>query len=465
MTESSEPKIYQIDSGLDDRAKHEKLNFILRQIQNGIGSTAKAVATLQSSGSGGGTSDHAALTHLSYATSGHTGFAPTAHTHSHPTLSNLDFASSGHTGFIGGSGTIGRISKFTAADTIGDSIIYENAGKIGIAEPSPEAILDAANMHTLYTDYEGGAAPSAPAAGHLRIYAATDAGINAMEAMDPTGLTGRLLQDTFRIARNTSGSPIGKAKAVYFTGSTGQKPNFSPAKSDSLTTMQAIGVTTAAVNDNNFTRLMVTGRLAGFDTTMWNEGDSLYVSSTTAGELTNVKPGFPLFAQLVATVEYKHATQGAILVNCHDIQSIGTTDHSQLSNLVAPADDHTQYLPISGNRAMDGQLGPKVVTLSDAAIIATDATLGNHFRVTLGGNRTLGNPTGAYDGQILRIELAQDGTGGRTISFGNKIIKPSNVPTIILTTTPTAVDMIQLVYNSVQDKYVITGVLTNIYGV
>ncbi len=38
----------------------------------------------------------------------------------------------GGSGWIGGSGTVNRISKFTAATTIGDSAIYESSGNIGI---------------------------------------------------------------------------------------------------------------------------------------------------------------------------------------------------------------------------------------------------------------------------------------------------------------------------------------------
>ena len=46
-----------------------------------------------------------------------------------------------------------------------------------------------------------------------------------------------------------------------------------------------------------------------------------------------------------------------------------------------------------------GSFTSAAVTLTDAATIATDASLGNLFRVTLGGNRTLGNPTNPVDGQ------------------------------------------------------------------
>ena len=50
------------------------------------------------------------------------------------------------------------------------------------------------------------------------------------------------------------------------------------------------------------------------------------------------------------------------------------------------------------------------VTLTDAPVIATDASLSNHFRVTLGGNRVLGNPTNPTDGQKVIWEIVQDAT-------------------------------------------------------
>jgi len=48
---------------------------------------------------GGGTTDHAALTHLAYADAGHTGFATSGHGHAHSALTALDYASAAHTDF------------------------------------------------------------------------------------------------------------------------------------------------------------------------------------------------------------------------------------------------------------------------------------------------------------------------------------------------------------------------------
>jgi hypothetical protein len=59
------------------------------------------------------------------------------------------------------------------------------------------------------------------------------------------------------------------------------------------------------------------------------------------------------------------------------------------------------------------------VALTDQASIATDASLGGFFTVTLGGNRTLANPTSLTAGLAYTWKLTQDGTGTRTLAFGS----------------------------------------------
>lgn len=93
------------------------------------------------------------------------------------------------------------------------------------------------------------------------------------------------------------------------------------------------------------------------------------------------------------------------------------------------------------------------VTLTDAATIATDASLGNLMRVTLGGNRTLGNPTNAVDGQLVTWMVKQDGTGSRTLTMDTKFRFGSDITSITLTTTPGKTDHIGARYNSSDDKW------------
>ena len=63
------------------------------------------------------------------------------------------------------------------------------------------------------------------------------------------------------------------------------------------------------------------------------------------------------------------------------------------------------------------RLTPASVSLVDGANIALDASQGDVFIVTLGGNRTLSAPTNPKGGQRFTLIVKQDGTGGRKLSF------------------------------------------------
>jgi hypothetical protein len=84
------------------------------------------------------------------------------------------------------------------------------------------------------------------------------------------------------------------------------------------------------------------------------------------------------------------------------------------------------------------------VTLTDASTITPNLAESNVFTVTLGGNRTMANPTNIVAGQAGSIFLVQDGTGSRTLSWGSYWdFIGGTAPT--LTTTAGAVDRIDYV--------------------
>jgi len=56
--------------------------------------------------------------------------------------------------------------------------------------------------------------------------------------------------------------------------------------------------------------------------------------------------------------------------------------------------------------------------LTDGATINWDADNGVIATVTLGGNRTLANPTNLNNAGTLVLIVKQDGTGSRTLSYG-----------------------------------------------
>jgi hypothetical protein len=85
-----------------------------------------------------------------------------------------------------------------------------------------------------------------------------------------------------------------------------------------------------------------------------------------------------------------------------------------------------------------------ITALTDGATITPDFSASNNFSVTLGGNRTLANPTNIVAGQSGVIFVSQDATGSRTLSFGSYWDFPGGTaPT--LTTAASSVDLIAYV--------------------
>jgi hypothetical protein len=82
-----------------------------------------------------------------------------------------------------------------------------------------------------------------------------------------------------------------------------------------------------------------------------------------------------------------------------------------------------------------------ITALTDGATITPNMNTANNFSVTLGGNRTLANPTNLTAGQSGVIVITQDGTGSRTLAYGSNFKFPGGTaPT--LTTTASAVDVL-----------------------
>lgn len=99
------------------------------------------------------------------------------------------------------------------------------------------------------------------------------------------------------------------------------------------------------------------------------------------------------------------------------------------------------------------------LALTDGATITPDFSLDNNFTLTLGGNRTLANPTNLNAGQSGVIFISQDGTGSRTLAYGSSWDFPSQTaPT--LTTTANAVDV--LVYTVRSSTSIAAQLITNI---
>jgi hypothetical protein len=92
-----------------------------------------------------------------------------------------------------------------------------------------------------------------------------------------------------------------------------------------------------------------------------------------------------------------------------------------------------------------------VAALTDGANIATDASAGEIFTVTLGGNRTFDAPTNARDGMRRTWRIRQDATGTRTFTLASGtggFTLGSLIPNVTPNTAANKVAYLTAIYDS-----------------
>jgi hypothetical protein len=75
--------------------------------------------------------------------------------------------------------------------------------------------------------------------------------------------------------------------------------------------------------------------------------------------------------------------------------------------------------PIAASTLTATRAYMNVVSVSDGSTITLDMNQGNNFNVTLGGARTLANPTNTTVGQSGIVFISQNTSGGSTLAYGN----------------------------------------------
>jgi len=91
-------------------------------------------------------------------------------------------------------------------------------------------------------------------------------------------------------------------------------------------------------------------------------------------------------------------------------------------------------------------------TLTDATNISWNLDIAQVAQVTLADNRTLDNPTNMRNGGHYTLRVIQDGTGSRTLAYGNAYLFPYGVAPI-LSTAGSSIDVLTFISDG-----------TNMYG-
>jgi len=144
-----------------------------------------------------------------------------------------------------------------------------------------------------------------------------------IDIVHPNGVVQSVGQETYAYVRNKTGSTIPDGTAVRFAGAEQNGESrllVAPMQANNeFPTLYVLGVTTEDIADDADGRVTVWGKVRNIDTTgpgaeSWNVGDIIFVSPTTAGGLTNVRPTAPNNVIPIAAVLRVDATEGEIFV-------------------------------------------------------------------------------------------------------------------------------------------------------
>lgn len=199
-----------------------------------------------------------------------------------------------------------------------------------------------------------------------------------------------------------------------------------------------------------------TGRLKmGDGVQAWNDLDYFPPLDELVSGVASVdgRTGVVTLADLYAAISHSHS-QSQVTNLVDDLSGKASTSHNHDGSYSASGHNHTGVYSVVGHL----HVAPAApVALVDGANIATDASLSNYFRVTLGGNRTLDNPIGMVDGQRVLWEIAQDSAGNRTLALASAFIFGADITSITLSTAANKVDLLGAIYKASTGKWLVAA--------
>jgi hypothetical protein len=222
----------------------------------------------------------------------------------------------------------------------------------------------------------------------------------------------------FVTARNNTGTEIGIGKVVYLSGATGNKATMALAQADSeATSARTIGITKAAVPNNQDGDVIISGEITGLDTSAFNAGDVLYLSETTAGGLRVGLPTQPNHGVVIGIVTRSHPSLGSIEVTIQNYQEL-----EELSDVLISSETNLDLL--SWDSASSVWKNKSFATLG----LLTSASAASTYQTIAGMSSYLAkadNLSGLANLATSRTNLGLGTTD--TVSFGEvRIPSPDN---------------------------------------
>lgn len=138
-------------------------------------------------------------------------------------------------------------------------------------------------------------------------------------------------------------------QVVVITGATGQRLSVKLAQGNNdANSAGTLGVVTETINANQEGFITISGQVREINTTgslqgeTWSDGDLLFLSATTPGAITNIRPIAPNHTVNIGYVEYAHAIHGKIYVkvdNGYELGELHDVDTSESKTTPIDADN------------------------------------------------------------------------------------------------------------------------------
>ena len=114
---------------------------------------------------------------------------------------------------------------------------------------------------------------------------------------------------------NGAGTTINKGEVVYIAGAQGNAIVVGEAIASLSHDSEVIGVALENIINGGYGSIVIHGIIDGLNTDSFSEGDRLYLSNSSYGQITNVEPSAPNHAVLIGYCVKKDILDGAIYVN------------------------------------------------------------------------------------------------------------------------------------------------------
>jgi hypothetical protein len=219
--------------------------------------------------------------------------------------------------------------------------------------------------------------------------------------------------------KNQTGAAIADGTPVYVTGTVGSSGRLTVAPMIADGTIEAkyfLGITTEDIGDGEDGKVTTFGKIRGLNTSSYSEGDTLYVSASTAGAFQTTAPVAPNLDLEIAIVINSHVNNGTIFVRAQNGHYLGLLHDVHISS---PANN--QFLVYnSTNSRWENQGIASVGSINLDSVTDNGNTTTNNIEV---GGITVGSPTFTASAGSINVESAiRVGSGANYLFISEGVI-------------------------------------------